>query len=177
MTGGLAFLGETSRSPNWLIGNDNYAFGDWGVYVSTGNANGVAGSQKQGETTAPLVPRLYIDPAGRVTVGHSTLIDQPGGTSTFNVEGSITVGSSGNSMARVRHGLVKLAGGSATIQDTTVTMDSRIMLTAQSLEGVSIPEALAIKSRIPGVSFTIKSAASHDASWVAWEMIEPDPAN
>ncbi len=75
--------------------------------------------------------------------------------------------------ANAKQGVVTLVAGTATVANTSVTANSRIFLTGQSLGGVAIPTARDVTARVVGTSFTITSASALDTSEVAWEIFEP----
>jgi len=70
-------------------------------------------------------------------------------------------------------GIIDLVAGTRTINNTTVTATSRIRLSIQALGTVTVPCALGVSARSPGVSFTILSSDSSDTSTVYWEISEP----
>ena len=73
--------------------------------------------------------------------------------------------------ANARQGTVTLAGGTATVANTSVTAQTRIWLTAQQTAGV--PGALGVSARTAGSSFTVTSSSGGDSSLVAWLLTEP----
>jgi hypothetical protein len=89
-----------------------------------------------------------------------------------------TIGTAGGGLAikegsNARSGVSTLVAGTVTVANTSVTANTRIQLTAQSLGTVTAPKALAVTGRSAGVSFTITSADATDTSVVAWHLIEP----
>lgn len=95
-------------------------------------------------------------------------------TSQFHNAGTTQLGTAGTSFTRIRYGVATLgSGGTVTVNDTNITANTRIILTAQSLGTVSVPAALAVTARSAGTSFTITSANATDTSVVAYEEIEP----
>lgn len=72
-----------------------------------------------------------------------------------------------------RQGVATLVAGAATVANTSVTANTRIQLTAQSLGTVTAPKPLAVTARVAGTSFTITSGDATDTSVVAWFMTEP----
>lgn len=68
-------------------------------------------------------------------------------------------------------GTAVLSGGTVTVNNSTVTANSRIFLTTQSTSGT--PGFVYISARSAGTSFTITSSSGTDASTVAWLIIEP----
>ena len=97
----------------------------------------------------------------------------------FSVFGtSLSLGTAGGGIrikegTNARMGVVTLAAGLATVPNTSVTANSRIFLTAQSLGTVTKPQALAVTNRTPGSQFVIESFDVTDTSVVAWEIKEP----
>jgi hypothetical protein len=75
--------------------------------------------------------------------------------------------------ANAKQGVATLVAGTLVVSNTSVTVNSRIFLTAQTLGTVSTPQALAVTARTAGTSFTIKSASASDTSVVAYEIFEP----
>ncbi|MFF1960986.1 glycosyl hydrolase family 28-related protein [Streptomyces sp. NPDC058220] len=73
--------------------------------------------------------------------------------------------------ANARMGTVTLAGGAATVANTSVTATSRILLTSQADGGT--PGWLRVDARTPGTSFHIQSSNGTDTSTIAWLVFEP----
>ena len=71
-----------------------------------------------------------------------------------------------------KQGVVTLVGGTATVANTSITANSRIMLTGQSDNGGS-PGSLRVSARTSGASFTITSLSLTDTSVVAYQIFEP----
>ncbi len=98
----------------------------------------------------------------------------------LQVNGNLSIGAVGTGLqvkegSNAKQGTATLVGGTVTIPNASVTANSRIFLTIQSLGTVITPSALGITARTPGASFTISSSASTDTSTVAWEIFEPTP--
>lgn len=72
-----------------------------------------------------------------------------------------------------KQGVATLAAGTVVVANTSVTANSRIFLTAQSLGTVTAPSALTVSARSVGVSFTILASQLTDTSVVAYEIFEP----
>jgi len=64
------------------------------------------------------------------------------------------------------------ANGVVVVPNTTVTSRTRIFLTIQTLSGVTVPQAVAVTSRVNGTSFTITSASTADRSIVSYLLVE-----
>lgn len=74
--------------------------------------------------------------------------------------------------ANAKMGVATLVAGTVTVANTSVTANSRIHLTIQSLGTVADPKPIAVTAKVNGTSFTIRSADATDTSVVAWEILE-----
>lgn len=106
--------------------------------------------------------RLEIDTSGHVKVTGGNLIVDTAGMGIRLKEGS-----------NARMGVSTLVAGTVTVSNTSVTANTRILLTVQSLGTVAVPQAVYPSARVPGTSFTITSADATDTSVVLWELKEP----
>lgn len=89
----------------------------------------------------------------------------------FQTDGkSIKVAEGG---AATKMGLATLVLGVSVVGTTSVTAQSRIFLSVESLGTVTVPTVVAVTARTPGTSFTITSANLTDTSKVAWLLVEP----
>jgi hypothetical protein len=70
-------------------------------------------------------------------------------------------------------GVVTLVAGTATVNTTKVTANSRIFLSVESLGTVTVPTAVAVTAVTPATSFVITSANVVDTSVISWLIIEP----
>jgi hypothetical protein len=70
-----------------------------------------------------------------------------------------------------RTGTAVLVAGTVTVNDDSITADSRILLTANVPGGT--PGFLHVSARSVGVSFTITSSSATDTSTVAYFILEP----
>lgn len=75
--------------------------------------------------------------------------------------------------SNAKMGVATLVAGTVTVANTSVTANSRIFLTVQSLGTILLPAAVAVTARTASTSFTITSADVTDTSVVAWHIIEP----
>lgn len=105
---------------------------------------------------------------------------QSGGTfSVFgNTSKSLNIGSAGGGLsiaegANARQGVATMVAGTVTVNNTSVTANSRIQLTVQSLGTVTTPKAVGVTARTAGTSFTITSSDNTDTSVVAYLITEP----
>ncbi len=83
---------------------------------------------------------------------------------------ALKLGSAGSTFKRIQHGTATLTGGTVTVANTSITVNSRIILTGQDN---NVTGALRVSARSAGVSFTITSSAGTDSGVVAWQVIEP----
>jgi hypothetical protein len=70
-------------------------------------------------------------------------------------------------------GVVTLSGGTATVNTTAVTANSRIFLTPQTLGTILRPVGIGVTARTPGASFVITSMDITDTSVVGYLIMEP----
>jgi hypothetical protein len=70
-----------------------------------------------------------------------------------------------------KQGIATLVAGEAVVSNTSVTANSRIILTSQVDGGT--PGFLRVPTRTAGASFKIKSSSATDTSTVAYHMFEP----
>jgi len=73
--------------------------------------------------------------------------------------------------SNAKQGTATLAAGTKVVSNTSVTANSRIMLTTNTPGGT--PGWLQVSARTPGTSFTILSSSNTDTSVVAYEIFEP----
>jgi hypothetical protein len=99
--------------------------------------------------------------AGTLMVSHATTGIDPA---------AITVGG-GTFINAIRHGVATLVAGTVTVSQSSVTANTRIMLTSQG--GGTTPGVLRVNTRSAGATFTITSSIATDTDVVAWMMIEP----
>jgi hypothetical protein len=70
-------------------------------------------------------------------------------------------------------GVVTLSGGTATVNTTAVTANSRIFLTPQTLGTILRPVGIGVTARTPGASFVITSMDITDTSIIGYLIMEP----
>lgn len=116
-------------------------------------------------------PDTSLVRAGVNALQTSSFLEMGAGKSDglFSVFGGLHVAEGSNATM----GVVTLVTGSATVNTTKVTANSRIFLTVQELGTVSSPKAVAAFNRTPGTSFQIASSDATDTSNVAWFIVEP----
>jgi hypothetical protein len=73
--------------------------------------------------------------------------------------------------ANAKQGTAVLVGGSAVVANTSVTGQSRILLTSNADGGT--PGFVRVSARTGGTSFTITSSSGTDTSTIAYEIFEP----
>lgn len=90
--------------------------------------------------------------------------------------GSFSVTTAGQGLAvkegsNAKQGTATLTAGSVVVSNTSVTANSRILLTSQVDGGT--PGFLRVSARTAGTSFTITSSSGTDTSTVAYQIFEP----
>jgi len=148
-----------------------------GAAIALNNNSNFASSINTGTSTGTL---HLADGTGNntVSIGNGT------GTVTVNCKltatGNIVSNSAGSGFrvaegSNCKQGTSTLAAGTVVVPNTSVTANSRIFITAQSLGTVSVPSAYGVSARTAGTSFTILASVATDTSVVAWEIFEPAP--
>jgi len=115
-----------------------------GVYLPAANSVGIS----TGTTES-----IRIDSTGNLLI-------QRVGTGLRIKEGS-----------NAKMGVATLVAGTVVVSNTSVTANSRIFLTTQSVGGTA--GFLVVSARTAGTSFTILSSSASDTSVVAWMIVEP----
>lgn len=77
----------------------------------------------------------------------------------------------GYTLGVTQAGTALLVAGSAVVANTSITANSRILLTTQVPGGTA--GFLTVSGRTAGTSFTISSSSALDTSTVAYEIFEP----
>lgn len=96
-----------------------------------------------------------------------------GGRQEWFGDFALTVAGKGLSVkegSNAKQGVATLVAGTVTVNNTSVTANSRILLSAQDN---STTGALRISARSPGTSFTITSSNAGDTGVIAYEIFEP----
>jgi hypothetical protein len=75
--------------------------------------------------------------------------------------------------SNARMGVSTLSSGTVVVSNSSVTANTRIFLSHQSLGTITVPVAVAVSARSAGVSFTILSGNLVDTSVIAWLLVEP----
>lgn len=166
-----AGTGGAGSSTNGNGGSLTLSAGVSGAGAGTAGVGGVILFRTATATSLSEVGRF--DNAGNFGVGNSS--------PTYKIDllgGNLGVGTAGNGVrvkegSNAKQGVVTLSGGTATVSNTSVTANSRIFLTVQSLGTIAVPTSIAVTARSAGVSFTITSLQVTDTSVVAYEIFEP----
>lgn len=122
---------------------------------------------------------VFIPQRGTANTGYSgdstNLYGVVGGVKvcTMNANGVATIGFSATEGSNAKQGIATLTAGTVVVSNTSVTANSRIFLTAQSLGTVTVPSALCVSARTAGTSFTILASDATDTSVIAYEIFEP----
>lgn len=141
--------GSISTTSNGVTVN-NAVSGTIGLLVKEAASQSVAGLEVQDSSSNPLV---------RVKAGGELSIEVAGKGLSIK-EGS-----------NARMGVVTLVAGTATVNTTAVTANSRIFLSNQ--DGGGTPGFIWISARTAATSFTITSASVVDTGSIAWMIVEP----
>ena len=73
--------------------------------------------------------------------------------------------------ANKRMGQATLVGGTVVVSNTTITANTRIFLSRETLGGAA--GHLAVSARSASTSFTILSSSGTDTSTINWLLVEP----
>lgn len=103
---------------------------------------------------------LELNPSGNVSASGGNVSVTTAGKGLRVKEGS-----------NAKQGVATLVAGSVVVSNTSVTANSRILLTGQADGGT--PGWPRVSARTPGTSFTITSSSGTDTSTVAYEIFEP----
>lgn len=103
---------------------------------------------------------------GTLTNYNSSAIQSNGNVSVISIGSGIRIAEGANA----KQGTATLASGAAVVNNTSVTANSRIFLTAQDNSSVGI---LRVSARTAGTSFTITSSIVTDSGVVAYQIFEP----
>ena len=120
--------------------------------------------------------RTFTFPDASITIAPTAA---PVFTGTVNSStGDVKVSTAGKGLfvkegSNAKQGTATLVAGTATVANTSVTANSRIFLTIQSLGTVTAPKAIAVTAKTASTSFVITSADNTDTSVIAYEIFEP----
>lgn len=92
--------------------------------------------------------------------------------------GNLVINTAGSGLqikegSNARMGTATLTLGTVTVANTSITANTRIYLTVQSLGTVAVATPIAVTARVNGTSFTITSSSATDTSVIAWLLVEP----
>lgn len=144
-------------------------------------------------TTGDSFNRTEIRANGNIAMGTGGI--SPGNIISFNgtalqansaggfkvAAGSLDVGAAGSGLAvaegsgtNAKQGVFTLSGAATTVvTNTTVTANSRIIMTTQTLGTVAAASTLAVTARSAGASFTVTPSQATDTSVIAFQIFEP----
>jgi hypothetical protein len=158
----------SSQYLQFISGSDTYRFGNLSsvVTLQAGNTGGAVNSLRllANSTTAA---NIDINSGNSVanTIGGSILLN-PG--TSGGVNGTLRIADGANR----NMGVSTLVGGTVTVNNNTITANTRIFLTVQTAGGTQ--GFLRIAARTAGTSFTITSTSATETSTVAWLLVEPN---
>lgn len=142
---------------NWTMGTDAGLNGNNNFFIQDNGAG--------------YPPRLLIDATGNTAIGTDTAaykVTVAGGDiAAITAGGGFRIKEGANA----KMGVVTLVSGTAIVNTTAITSNSRVFLTIQTPGGtVGTPY---VATRTASVSFTVSSTSGTDTSSVAWVLIEP----
>lgn len=138
------------------------------------------GKMEWGDGTGAYDVALFRDIAGTLKTSNffvASALQSDGDVSMYGT--NFTLGTAGGRLrlkegaAASTMGRATLAGGTVTVNTTSVSAGSEIFVTCQTPGGT--PGFLRISARVAGTSFTILSSSGTDTSVVAWFIVEPAP--
>lgn len=198
-TGSYGYAALASATSTGHAGNNRrMVIGGDGEYVEAASqledaalaAKGLTPALALQETDGPTNRKYFkwVSSAGIVQLrrmqddgsAHTILLSAKdvGGLDTIDVPHNLDISTAGKGLrvkegSNAKQGTATLAAGTVTVSNTSVTANSRIFLTIQSLGTVSVAKPIAVTARTAGTSFTITSADNTDTSVVAYEIFEP----
>lgn len=126
----------------------------------------------------------YSITGGSISAGVTDIYQVEGVKKIWNVLGvnnvpstgafsALSVGSDATSISNLKMGQAVLSGGTVVVTDASVTANTKIFISLNTLGTIAIAAAYDATTRTPGTNFTIKSSSGTDTSTVDYLMIEP----
>lgn len=124
------------------------------------------------DVAAGTAPSAVTFPTG------NWFINQNGSTTDSLLNGNLRLNTAGKGLqiktgSNARAGTSTLTSGTVTVSNSSVTSNTIVLLTIQSLGTVAAAKAIAVTARTSGTSFTITSADATDTSVIGWMLVEP----
>lgn len=180
--GNKTFTGQgihnSASSPSLIV--NLQSAGQQGVGVLSTAADLTARAYQAG-VTGDTVQRYVVGPDGTTSwgpgnAGRDTTIARTAAGVLGVTVGSLAVSTAGQGLqvkegTNAKQGITTLVAGTVTVSNTSVTANSRILLTSQADGGA--PGFLRVSARTAGTSFTITSSSNTDTSTVAYQIFEP----
>lgn len=186
---GVARLASNGRFESVRAASTNMAFAAFVTGDSfTRLSVDAAGLMVWGDGAGAGDTNLYRSAANTLKTDDALIITGHTEMSTAQTSGSFTFFSGSNAAvdlstagggiaitegANCRMGVATLVGGTVTVNNTSVTANTRIFLTVQTLGTVATPQAVHADAVVAGTSFDITSADGTDTSTIAWLLFEP----
>jgi len=143
----------------------------------------IGNQSPQGASVNGNSTTVITNPAANTLWLHNGALQAPTGqnvtfASPLAVSGRVDITLAGSGFraaegSNAKQGTALLSAGTVTVANTSVTANSRIVLTAQTLGTVTTPSALCVSARTAGTSFTILASQNTDTSIVAYQIYEP----
>jgi len=127
-------------------------------------------------TLSPASGVITINPTAAGTINNMSVGQTTAAAvtaTTFRVNTNAKIGGSGTIMSQIQFGVTTLVAGTVTVGAATVTANTRILATVQTLGTVAAPKPIAVTARAVGASFTLTSSDATDTSVIAFMLIEP----
>jgi len=179
---GITGITSNSGSGSWAhtgpLSVQSVASGGNNLVMTGTNSTGVPTLSTAG-AAVNISMNIATKGAGGINLQSNTAV-----TGTLSTTGDTTIAGnviSSNAGTGIRvaegtnakQGTAVLAAGTVTVANASVTANSRIFLSIQSLGTVTSPQAIGVTARVAGTSFTITSASNTDTSVIAYEIFEP----
>lgn len=176
-------VGTTGADMHFLVGNNGATEavtvlnnGNVGIGTTTGinsKLTFAAATTAAGGILFGTDTNLYRSAADTLKTDDSLIVTGNTTTSGDVVLNTVGKGLQVKEGSNARMGVGTLVAGTVTINNTSVTANTRIFLTVQSLGTVAVATPIAVTARTAGTSFTVTSSDGTDTSTFAYLLVEP----
>jgi hypothetical protein len=152
---------------------------NWGRWTSEGSSH--QSTDGEGTTLVTIAAAhdgaVFINPKGGTSTNPADdgyfVISDSSGRAVSIMDGVVRSGKGLRVLegSNCKQGAATLVGGTVTVSNTSVTANSRILVTSQVDGGT--PGWLRVSARTASTSFTITSSSGTDTSTVAYQIFEP----
>lgn len=158
---GMTSSGFSQAAYGVTVANEGYFF------VSAPTASGKTGNMVLATDSTGTANKIQLATGGFTTKANVRAEVSTAGFAVVFAGAGLLVKEGSN----CKQGIATLVAGSVVVSNTSVTANSRIMLTSQVDGGT--PGFLRISARTASTSFTITSSSVADISTVAYQIFEP----